>query len=107
VAKPPLYENPTEHWKVSWLELFFDLVFVAVISEPVHLLPESPSMENVWNYLFLFILAWWIWMGATYYNDRFKTEGLDSRFFTFLLMIPVADVLKQLNSCKEESNRQI
>jgi low temperature requirement protein LtrA len=88
--KPRMHENPTEHRKVSWLELFFDLVFVAVISELVHLLSEHPSMATLWNYLFLFIPAWWVWMGATYYNDRFETEGLDSRFFTFLLMIPVA-----------------
>ena len=47
-------------------------------------------METLGNYLFLLIPAWWIWVGATYYNDRFETEGLDNRFFTFLLMIPVA-----------------
>lgn len=88
--KPRLHENPTEHRKVSWLELFFDLVFVVVISELVHLLSSHISIETLGNYLFLFIPAWWIWMGATYYNDRFETEGLDSRFFTFLLMIPVA-----------------
>lgn len=85
-----MHENPAQHRKVSWLELFFDLVFVAVISELVHLLSTNPSVETLWNYLFLFIPAWWVWIGATYYNDRFETEGLDSRFFTFLLMIPVA-----------------
>ncbi len=82
--------TPPSTGMLSWLELFFDLVFVAVISELVHLLSANPSMETLWNYLFLFIPAWWIWIGATYYNDRFETEGLDSRFFTFLLMIPVA-----------------
>jgi low temperature requirement protein LtrA len=86
--KPRLHENSGEHRPVSWLELFFDLVFVAVISELVHLL--SLNAASMGHYLFLFIPVWWIWIGATYYNDRFETKGLDNRIFTFLLMLPVA-----------------
>lgn len=88
--KPRLHENPTHHRKVSWLELFFDLVFVVVISELVHVLSTNPSLEVIGTYFFLFIPAWWIWIGATYYNDRFETDGLENRVFTFLLMLPVA-----------------
>jgi low temperature requirement protein LtrA len=73
---------------VTWLELFFDLVFVVVISELVHIL--SLDAQGIGNYLFLFIPAWWIWIGASYYNDRFESEGLDHRLFTFFLMLPVA-----------------
>lgn len=88
--KPRLHEQPAHHRKVSWLELFFDLVFVVVISELVHVLSNNPSLEIIGSYLFLFIPAWWIWLGATYYNERFETEGLENRLFTFLLMLPVA-----------------
>jgi low temperature requirement protein LtrA len=88
--KPKLHENSMHHRKVSWLELFFDLVFVVVISELVHLLSQNLSLKMVGNYIFLFMPAWWIWIGATFYNDRFETEGLESRIFTFMLMIPVA-----------------
>lgn len=86
--KPRLHEDPHQHRKVTWLELFFDLVFVVVISELVHLL--SLDIQGITNYVFLFIPAWWIWIGVAYYNDRFETEGLDSRLFTFILMLPVA-----------------
>ncbi len=88
--KPRLHEDANTHRKVSWLELFFDLVFVVVISELVHLLSQDLSFTTIGNYVFLFMPAWWVWIGATYYNDRFETEGLESRVFTFLLMIPVA-----------------
>lgn len=88
--KPRLHEDPAQHRKVSWLELFFDLVFVVVISELVHLLSSNPTLGVIGNYLFLFVPAWWIWIGATYYNDRFETDGFDNRIFTFLLMLPVA-----------------
>lgn len=79
-----------QHRKVSWLELFFDLVFVVVISELVHQLSEDLTLKMVLNYIFLFMPAWWVWIGATFYNDRFETEGLESRIFTFMLMLPVA-----------------
>lgn len=88
--KPRLHENAFLHRKVSWLELFFDLVFVVVISELVHLLSQELTLKMVGNYIFLFMPAWWVWIGATYYNDRFETEGIESRIFTFLLMLPVA-----------------
>lgn len=86
--KPKLHENSSQHRKVSWLELFFDLVFVVVISELVHIL--SLDAQGIGHYLFLFIPAWWIWIGASYYNDRFEADGLDHRLFTFFLMLPVA-----------------
>ncbi len=88
--KPRLHGDPAQHRKVTWLELFFDLVFMVVISELVHLLTIDPSVDRLANYLFLFIPAWWIWIGVTYYNDRFETDGLENRVFTFLLMIPVS-----------------
>lgn len=88
--KPKLHEDPMMHRKVTWLELFFDLVFMVVISELVHLLTLTPTWGSLANYLFLFIPAWWIWIGVNYYNDRFETDGLENRVFTFLLMLPVS-----------------
>lgn len=88
--KPKLHDDAHLHRKVSWLELFFDLVFVVVISELVHLLSLDLSLSGIGNYIFLFMPAWWVWIGATYYNDRFETEGVEARVFTFLLMLPVA-----------------
>ena len=47
--KPKLHEDPHKHRKVSWLELFFDLVFVVVISELVHLLSSQISVDRLWR----------------------------------------------------------
>jgi low temperature requirement protein LtrA len=84
----PRLHNPEVHRKISWLELFFDLVFVLVISELAHLLSSNISVHGITQFITLFFPSWWIWMSSIYYNDRFYTEGLDSRFFTFLLMLP-------------------
>jgi low temperature requirement protein LtrA len=34
--------------------------------------------------------VWWIWIGGTLYNERFETEDLSYRIFTFLARLPVA-----------------
>lgn len=76
--------------KVGWLELFFDLVFVAVMRELAHYLSAHISLAGVGCFILLSLPVWWIWVGATYYNERFETEGLESRVFTFIKMLPVA-----------------
>ena len=78
------------HRPVTWLELFFDLFFVVVIAQIAHTLSGELSWTGFGNLVLLFLPVWWIWVGITYYNERFETEGFENRFFTFLLMIPVA-----------------
>jgi low temperature requirement protein LtrA len=75
--------------RVSWLELFFDLVFVVVIAELARYLAGHISWSGVIQYVLLFGPAWWAWIGGTFYNVRFETEDLSYRLFTFLLMLPV------------------
>ena len=82
-------EEAHRHRAVTWLELFFDLVFVVVISRLAHNLVLDHSRDGVLTFLFLFVPVWWIWNGVTYYNERFESEGVEMRLFTFLTMIPV------------------
>ncbi len=77
------------HRSVTWLELFFDLFFVAVIGSLAHDLSENVSILGIKNFVIGFIPIWWVWIGSTIYNERFETEGIENRIFTFLLMIPV------------------
>ncbi len=57
--------------------------------ELAHYLSEHISAAGVSSFILLSIPVWWIWVGATYYNERFEIEGLESRVFTFLKMLPV------------------
>ena len=83
-------EDLGHHRKVTWLELFFDLFFVVVIARLAHDLAHHLSLHALLEFILLFIPVWWMWIGYTYYNERFDTEGLDSRVFSFLLMLPTA-----------------
>jgi len=76
--------------RVSWLELFSDLVFVVVIAELAHYLAGHISWGGVVGYVLLFVPAWWAWIGGTFYNERFETYDLSYRLFVFAEIIPVA-----------------
>ena len=83
-------EDEEREHKASWLELFFDLVFVATISELSHILVHEQTGTSVLKYLFLFVPVWWYWIGSTYYNERFATNDVSHRIFTLLQIMAVA-----------------
>ena len=85
-------ENFELHRAVTWLELFFDLVFVVVLTRLTHELVGHITPENVLNFVLLFVPTFWLWNAATYYTERFESreDGIETRFLTFLTMIAVA-----------------
>jgi low temperature requirement protein LtrA len=44
----------------------------------------------VLGFVMLFIPVWWVWIGATFYNDRFDTDDVGQRVYTFLQILAVA-----------------
>ena len=87
--QPPSLHSGDESRGVGWIDLFFDLFFVVVIAELAHHLTEHPDVAGVRTFLFLFIPVWWVWIGDTYYGERFETEGIESRLYLYALMLPV------------------
>lgn len=81
-------EDENRERKVSWLELFFDLVFVVVISQLSHTLSNHLSAAGVAAYLIFLVPAWWLWIGAIIYAERFESDDVSHRIATFLLMLP-------------------
>jgi low temperature requirement protein LtrA len=51
----------------SWLELFFDLVFVLAVSQVSRVLSTETDFNGFLKYLVLFVSVWWSWVGYTYY----------------------------------------
>jgi low temperature requirement protein LtrA len=70
----------------TWMELFFDLVFVAAVGRLAHVLGEHVGWAGVGAYVVLFVPVWWSWIGATFYADRFDTDDLADRVLTLAQM---------------------
>jgi low temperature requirement protein LtrA len=67
------------HRRVTWMELFFDLIFVAAVAEVGAPLSKDYSPAGLLRYSFLFVLIWWAWSGHTLYSTRFDHDDLVQR----------------------------
>lgn len=76
--------------KVSWLELFFDLYFVVAVAQLSHQLSEHVSWSGYGTFTLQFIALFWVWVGITYYMERFETEGIEIRLIFLAYMVSVA-----------------
>lgn len=74
----------------SWLEAFFDLVFVAAVSQVAARLAARLSIPGVLEYLALFVPIWWAWVGVVYYTDRFGSDGVGDRLAVLAQMAAAA-----------------
>jgi low temperature requirement protein LtrA len=79
-----------EQRRATWLELFFDLVFVAAVSQLANALSAEPTAARFFGFLALFVPVWWAWMGFTFYANRFDTDDLPYRLLMLLAMFGVA-----------------
>jgi low temperature requirement protein LtrA len=87
---PARFEDRSSDRRVTFLELFFDLVFVVVISQLAHRLAEHPSWEGVGWFVFLFYAVWSSWTNGTMYHDLHGTNDVSARVLTFGQMLAVA-----------------
>lgn len=74
----------------TWLELFYDLVFVVAVANLSHTLLGHVSLPGILGFAALFVPVWWAWVGATFYATRFDTDDLVHRLLTLLQMTAVA-----------------
>ena len=75
-----------EERHATWLELFYDLVFVVTVSQLSHYLFHDVSLSNFFGFLFLFIPVWWSWIGTTFFATRFYSDDLGHRLLLLLQM---------------------
>jgi low temperature requirement protein LtrA len=76
--------------KVTWLELFFDLIFVAAVAQVAEPLREHYSVAGVIRFATLFALIWWAWTGYTIFATRFDADDGVQRLLTLVQMFVVA-----------------
>ena len=74
----------------TWLELFFDLIFVVTIGDVTHILSHTHEGHldplQFWKFVLIFIPLWWIWASHTIYANRFDTDDRKHRLATLFIM---------------------
>lgn len=75
-----------QHARVSYVELFFDLVFVFAITQISHTLLEHFSPLGVAQAAFLLGAVWWIWIYTSWVTNWLDPERPPVRILLFVLM---------------------
>jgi low temperature requirement protein LtrA len=93
-AEPGLIpdHSPPEgsHPPANWLELFYDLVFVAAIIVLSSAFAHGHTVAHgVWVTL-SFVSIWWIWLATTMFTNRFRLDDTAHRIIVLLQMFLVA-----------------
>jgi low temperature requirement protein LtrA len=83
-------ENEAEPRHATWLELFYDLVFVVAVSQLAHNLSKNVTPTGFLSFVALFIPVWWAWIGTTFYANRFDSDSIARRLLMGLQMLAVA-----------------
>jgi low temperature requirement protein LtrA len=96
-------EGDDEIRHATWLELFFDLVFVVAIAQLSNALSADPTLEGFLIFCGLFVPVWWAWVGYTFYADRFDTDDVLHRVLMLAGMFTVGALASVIPSAAEGS----
>jgi low temperature requirement protein LtrA len=70
---------------VTWVELFFDLVYVFVITQVAALLRTDQSAAGVLQAVVVFVPIYWAWVGTSIYADTHEVDALVDRLGLFVV----------------------
>ena len=87
---PKKFDPYFQERRISWLELFYDLVYVIAISRITHHLAMHIDPEGFLQYACLFILIFWSWLNGSLYYDIHGSDGLRTRLMTLWQVMIIA-----------------
>jgi low temperature requirement protein LtrA len=82
--------------RASYLELFFDLVFVVAIAQLAHELVIDHSLEGFAIFAALYLPVFIAWQGFSLYADRFDTDDVVFRLVMLLGMLAILALSVQI-----------
>ncbi|RCJ24572.1 low temperature requirement protein A [Nostoc sp. ATCC 43529] len=97
-------EETEEERHATWLELFYDLVFVVAVSQLAHNLNEDISLSGLFGFVVLFIPVWWSWIGTTFYANRFDSDDVGHRLLIAIQMLTAAAMAVNIHHGLDESS---
>jgi low temperature requirement protein LtrA len=90
-------EEPAEGKRVSWVELYFDLIFVFAVSQTAGVM-EADSHGGVGRAITLFIPLWWTWIGYAIFYNRHHEDRAIQRLLVLAGTLPCAVAAIEVHS---------
>ena len=82
--------TPEQERSATWLELFFDLIFVINVAGLTHHLVAHPGLHALGQVAVLYVPLFLVWAGHTTYATRFDDGSTLQTILTLLLMFMLA-----------------
>ena len=83
---------------MGWLELFYDLVYVAALIQLGTALSMHVSLFGALAFAGLMIPLWFTWTGFTFFNNRFMIDDAAHRSLVFVQMLAIGAVAASVPS---------
>jgi low temperature requirement protein LtrA len=78
---------PGGEQRTTWLELFFDLVFVFAVTQLSHLLLNDLTWAGAGKAAVLLFVAWWAWNYTTWMTNWFDPDATPVRLLLLAVML--------------------
>ena len=91
-----------EDRKISWLELFYDLVYVIAISKITHNLSLQLNIPGFLDYFYMLGLIYWGWLNGSSHHDLLGANDVRTIFLTIWQIVILSALIVTLNSNAEK-----
>ncbi|NOJ46139.1 low temperature requirement protein A [Bradyrhizobium archetypum] len=78
---------PHQHSRVTYAELFFDLVFVFAVTQVSHTLLAHFTLSGALQVTLLFLAVWWVWVFTSWITNWLNPEKTPVRLLLFAMML--------------------
>lgn len=78
---------PNQHSRVTYAELFFDLVFVFAVTQVSHTLLHHFTPLGAMHVTVLFLAVWWVWVYTAWVTNWLDPELTPVRLLLFSMML--------------------
>ncbi|MEO7994655.1 MAG: low temperature requirement protein A [bacterium] len=109
LVRPPRLWTSTDGERdrhATWLELFYDLAFVAAVAQLSHRLSGDYTLRGLVDFVALFVPVWWGWTGHTFYLTRFDSDDLIHRLLALGQIAAVAVLAVHINRGLEDQSAE-
>ncbi|WP_030761905.1 low temperature requirement protein A [Streptomyces sp. NRRL F-2664] len=89
----------------GWLELFFDLVFVAFAAQLAHSLHGDPGARDFAAFLALYFPPWWMWTNLTVSANLFEDDSPRRRLLMLSAMFCLAAMAAAVPAADGDAGR--
>jgi low temperature requirement protein LtrA len=79
--------EPHQHSRVTYSELFFDLVFVFAVTQISHTLLENFTALGGLQVTLLFLAVWWVWVFTSWVTNWLDPDKTPVRLLLFAMML--------------------